>query len=103
MLNAFECADCNNEFYLTVDKTCKSFPFVKINNCVRYAKSDLCAECENGYFLFNSNYECKQHTNKNTNCKTFSQIQDNICILCNDDHFLSGDSCSPRVDSLDIA
>lgn len=101
--NAFECNQCLNNFYLAADKTCKPFPQVKISNCLVYTKSDICAKCEEGYFLFNASKECKVHSNKDVNCSILSQVLENACDLCKGDYFLSGNTCQKRVDSVSIA
>jgi len=48
------CKECEELYYLSVDKTkCESFPS-GIFRCVQYINKDLCGVCADGYYLLDN-------------------------------------------------
>ena len=54
---AYTCTKCSPRYFLATDK-CAGTASVNIDNCRVWSATDKCGECENGYYLQNSEGNC---------------------------------------------
>lgn len=72
-----------------------------IKNCSIYSDSQTCTKCQVGYFL-ESNKECLPVLDI-LNCVTYdSSANSTVCLECSPDFYVNANSCTQRVNSLNV-
>ena len=88
-----ECKTCPDS-HILLNNECKN---KQIDNCISYDnKSNICVECEEGFYFNKDNYSCSSCPN---NCKHCGSENGELkCYSCDENYILSDDSnCSLKV------
>ncbi len=100
--DAHHCLKCNPEHILTEMKDCLPYPQEKINNCEVYSSDSTCSKCSTGFYLKLTHY-CEQIKSID-NCTIYDNTaKTEICLECNDKHYLKDNICEAREKSLPTA
>lgn len=97
------CTQCSSGYYLDATTVgCIVFPDEPIENCLTYTSVNVCSECIAGHYFKSSS--CTQITGTEviTNCTTYNGKASSVqCLTCNNNFFLSSNSCTARNVSAD--
>ncbi len=96
------CLECQSGYYLSKNKKCEIFPVEPVTNCKSYLSAEICSECQTGYFLENSTTCTENETI--AECEIYNgSAPTTECNKCTNVFYLDGNTCSERVNSLEIS
>lgn len=98
--SASKCAECDEGFFVTAEKTCQRYPETPIPDCVKYASATECVKCQDTHYLIEDSAgqaeQCKIIVDVK-DCKEYNKLN-GFCSACNDGFWLNEpqNSCVAR-------